>query len=284
MGRRTKNDVHELVQLISRIPWWASVLCAVVAYVLLNALATSPLPKTIQPGQVAGLMLGSFWRGLAVAGQYIVPIVFLLGALTSFLGRREGAALVNRVANARGSSGLNQMTWPQFERLVGETLRRQGYQVVENGGGGADGGIDLHATKNGQRFVVQCKQWRTYRVGVSVVREHYGVITAEKAAGGFVVTSGSFTQEAREFAAGKPITLVDGDQLNKAVRAVSTSTRAQPDRTLESAPHEPATASVPACPVCRREMVLRHAKQGSRAGESFWGCRQFPKCRGVRPA
>lgn len=284
MGRRNRKEANELVQLISRLPWWVSVLCALVAYLLLSSFASAPMPKSVQPNQVSSLMVGSFWKGLAVAGQYVVPLLFLLGALTSFLRRREGAALVERVASAPGTSGLNQMTWPQFERLVGETLHRMGYQVVENGGGGADGGVDLLATKSGQRYLVQCKQWRTYRVGVSVVREQFGIITAEGAAGGFVVTSGRFTHEAIEFAVGKPIVLIDGEQLSKAVAAVSKSAQPQPHRGFDAERREPAMATTPTCPVCKGAMVLRQAKQGSRAGESFWGCRQFPKCRGVRPA
>jgi len=284
MGRRSRKEVNELVQLISRIPWWASVLCAIVAYLVLNALATAPMPKLTQPNQLGSLMVGSVWRGLAFAGQYIVPLLFLLGALMSFVRRREASALVQQAAQTPGAAGLNQMSWPQFERLVGETLRRMGYQITENAGAGPDGGIDLRATRDGQRYIVQCKQWRTYRVGVSVVREHFGIVTAEGAAGGFVVTSGRFTEEAVEFAVGKPIVLIDGERLSKAVATVSRSDRPQMNRDFDATPREPAQAAAPSCPVCNSAMVLRQARQGSRAGQPFWGCRQFPKCRGVRQA
>ena len=37
----------------------------------------------------------------------------------------------------------------------------------------------------------------------------------------------------------------------------------------------------PACPRCNSEMVLRVAKKGARQGQIFYGCVQFPKCRGV---
>lgn len=39
---------------------------------------------------------------------------------------------------------------------------------------------------------------------------------------------------------------------------------------------------VPLCPKCGREMVLRTAKKGSNLGEQFWGCLDYPNCRGVR--
>ena len=35
------------------------------------------------------------------------------------------------------------------------------------------------------------------------------------------------------------------------------------------------------CPRCNGEMVERTAKKGARQGQSFYGCAQFPKCRGV---
>ena len=37
----------------------------------------------------------------------------------------------------------------------------------------------------------------------------------------------------------------------------------------------------PECPVCGKAMVLREAKKGKTEGKKFWGCTQFPKCRGV---
>lgn len=37
------------------------------------------------------------------------------------------------------------------------------------------------------------------------------------------------------------------------------------------------------CPVCRKPMVLRTARKGSRAGSQFWGCSGYPSCKGTRP-
>ena len=36
------------------------------------------------------------------------------------------------------------------------------------------------------------------------------------------------------------------------------------------------------CPKCSSEMALRTAKSGEKVGSKFWGCTQFPKCRGIR--
>lgn len=37
----------------------------------------------------------------------------------------------------------------------------------------------------------------------------------------------------------------------------------------------------PKCPKCGNEMVNRRALKGTNAGNSFWGCSTYPKCRGV---
>jgi hypothetical protein len=38
------------------------------------------------------------------------------------------------------------------------------------------------------------------------------------------------------------------------------------------------------CPRCGGTLVLRTAKQGSHAGEKFWGCNNYPRCRYIRNA
>ena len=47
---------------------------------------------------------------------------------------------------------------------------------------------------------------------------------------------------------------------------------------------EDAKTESQACPKCGEPMVLRKAKSGTNAGQEFWGCSAFPKCRTVVPA
>jgi hypothetical protein len=37
------------------------------------------------------------------------------------------------------------------------------------------------------------------------------------------------------------------------------------------------------CPICHSQMIKRKARRGSRAGQEFWGCPNYPDCRGTRP-
>lgn len=123
---------------------------------------------------------------------------------------------------------------------------------------------------------------------MTVVRELYGVMAAHGAAGGFVVTSGRFTDEAKAFADGRNIRLVDGPKLfgmikqAKASGAVSRGPESQ-SRGPAATPTAAAPATTPSCPVCTSAMVLRTAKRGANAGSEFWGCTKYPACKGTRP-
>jgi restriction system protein len=172
--------------------------------------------------------------------------------------------------NQTGLDSIKKLSWRQFEELVGEVFRRQGYLVLENPSDGADGGIDLRLRKNGQITFVQCKHWKSKSVGVKIVRELYGVMTAAKANHGILATFGNFTQEAKSFAKNKPIQMITGNKLAKLISEVQESG-------LTSALVEPEMN----CPKCGSEMVLRTAKKGSYAGQRFWGCSDFPRCRSI---
>ena len=44
---------------------------------------------------------------------------------------------------------------------------------------------------------------------------------------------------------------------------------------------EQATPQAPECPKCGSVMVLRTARSGANQGEQFWGCPNYPRCRGI---
>lgn len=286
--RKESGPAEDLVELVAMLPWWAGVALALVSYLLLHQVAAQPLAVSAQSGH-ASMAAQGLGKGLASAGQYILPIICLVAAGVSAWRRKVRQGLVTNVAESQASDVLDGMSWRKFELLVGEGFRLQGYQVAETGGGGADGGVDLVLTRpgkgGGEKFLVQCKQWRALKVGVDVVRELYGVMAARGATGGFVVTSGRFTDDAIGFASGRNVTLVDGPKLVGLIRQAK-SAAVQPTPSRGAATVVPLRADegqTIVCPVCAKSMVRRTAKRGANAGGEFWGCTGYPACRGTRP-
>ena len=215
MARKRKlSGVEAAMDLVAMLPWWGGVSLAFVSYVFLHRMAQPPSSTGLTPGQMSAVVVGSVASGLAMIGQFLVPLICLFGALGSFLARRRRQTLASNVSRSASADALDGMSWHEFEMLVGEAFRLQGYGVIEMGGSGPDGGIDLVLSKGSEKFLVLCKQWKAFKVGVTIVRELYGVMAAKGAAGGFVVTSGSFTEDATAFASGRNITLIDGRLLH----------------------------------------------------------------------
>ena len=214
MARRHKTgSAEDLVSLVAMMPWWAGVALAIGFHLSLHHFASGQVSPPPSPGHAADRVFHALWTGLAAFGQYILPALCLFGSALSAWKRKQRKSLVADVAQSKAADVLDDISWQEFELLVGEAFRLQGFSVKENGGGGADGGIDLVVTKGGEKFLIQCKQWKAYKVGVEVVRELYGLMAAKGATGGFVVTSGRFTAEATNFASGRNVNLIDGPKL-----------------------------------------------------------------------
>jgi hypothetical protein len=101
----------------------------------------------------------------------------------------------------------------EFEAYVAERIfARQGYQVL-NTRDTKDGGIDILLTdRQGHQSVVQCKRYN-HTVGEPVVRDLYGTMIDAGATRAFLVTTGTISADARKWAFGKPIELIDGRRL-----------------------------------------------------------------------
>ncbi len=259
MGRR-EPSIFEI--LIDR-PWWLSAAVALFVYVTM---------AIVLPGiAVDNIFFRAIVSSMPQAAPYVASL-FLIPIPFSILNSRRKHQLVDRQT---GIKSIRSLGWKQFEELVAEAYRRKGYTVIENAGRGADGGVDIRLQKDGQLHLVQCKQWQSQKVGVNVVREMFGLMTAESAVSANVICSGIFTQEAKSFAEGKAIDLVDGAQLEALIGQVRRASRETPT------PMRP-KPSATLCPRCGSRLVLRTAKKGANAGGQFYGCSAFPKCRHIQ--
>ena len=206
-----KNRFFE--QLLD-LPWWISVCIAALVFVS----ATYALPAVIP----AGRGISSVADGLSKTG-WIFSLPFLVAAASSAVRQWLQGRLLDQ---QKGLDSIRELSWQEFETLIGEAFRRQGYSVTEHGGAAPDGGIDLILMKDVRKTVVQCKRWQTRQVGVTLVRELYGVMTAEGASEAILVTCGEYTEDAAKFAAGKPIRLIHGETPLEMIRSVQPASSA----------------------------------------------------------
>lgn len=287
--RRRTSPFEDLIKLASILPYWVSLIIAVVAYLFFHSYAISEVQPVIEAGSsVPQNMGGMMFKTFSTFLQYIIPAAFVFGAVASGFKSYQARVQVKRYEQWSAPSSTvptlqspktpakptDEMNWAQFELLVGEAFRKRGFRVIHGGDVGADGGVDVRLRKNGKEYLVQCKHWKTKRVGVTVIRELYGVMVSSGVAGGYVVTSGEFTEEAKSFSEGKSVKLVNSDALARILGM-------ELEDGSESEPELEAATPVPSCPNCGSEMVKRLAKRGPNAGNEFWGCFRFPKCRGT---
>lgn len=54
------------------------------------------------------------------------------------------------------------------------------------------------------------------------------------------------------------------------------------DRDVKQSNEVKEETAQPTCPKCGAPMVLRTAKKGNNSGNQFYGCTNFPKCRGIK--
>lgn len=254
MARRKDGVLEE----ISSLPWPAGLVLGLVAFAFTQRLGGAFAP-------LAWAFLAGCWAA----------------AFVSFVKGRKRKVLLDTQSSIES---IRNISWREFEMLAGEAFRRQGYYVEENGLGGKDGGIDLIIHKGGRTELVQCKQWKNRQVSAPKVREMWGLLAHHNADAVKIVCIGEFTRDAAAFAEGKAIELINGKRLQELVRdvqaPVADAPRARRSR-VEPAQSALVTNAAVTCPTCDADMVLRKNRS---TGAGFWGCANYPRCKGTRPA
>lgn len=136
------------------------------------------------------------------------------------------------------------LTSEEFEWLVGEVFRREGWKVQETGRQDApDGNVDLRLTRDGERALVQCKRWTSHLVGVHEIRAFAGTLMREGFTGdeGVFVTLSAFNRQAREEAGTIGMSLVNNRDLHMRMEKV---------RRVER------------CDICQQPMILDRSSRG----------------------
>lgn len=197
-------NVKVIIKFLISFPWWLNCIIA-------SILLATPMifEKELINLQFPYINKEKFYIIINYLMFFLSGLFFIFSIFSFFKNVKENKLLKDTVS----IQNLYKLNWKELEDLVKALFMKEGYKIKERGGAQADGGVDLEAYKNKEKVIVQCKQWKSNKVGVSIVREMFGVMIHEKAQKVYIITCGSFTKDAKEFAKGKPIYLIHGFKL-----------------------------------------------------------------------
>ena len=167
---------------------------------------------------------------------------------------------------------LKRLEWRRFEELCAAYFEALGFRV-ELAANGADGGTISLYSKGAQAIsiLVQCRPWDAHRVGIKSVRGLRGAMISGNIGEGVLMTSGKFTQEARDFAAKEKISVIDGAALVDKITSLAPETALELLRFATEGDYQ-----TPTCPACAIKMIKR---KSTSHGRSYWGCLNYPACK-----
>lgn len=133
---------------------------------------------------------------------------------------------------AKNPELLHNLSSYDFERVIARIFEKQGFSV-EITPRTRDGGKDIFIAKQGLAsflFYVECKKYAPNKpVGIDVIQRLYGVISAEKANGGFIATTSYFTKPAedyvKEYNLEHQLTLQDYNKISDILKSLQHNTQ-----------------------------------------------------------
>lgn len=135
MTRRARRSTAEdLLDLVSRLPWWACAVLGIISYLLLSWYTSLPSPAAdvASTADIASAIFPTYLRGIATAALYVLPALFGVAAVVSLVrnsrrpmtsreGRGLGAGIdkgveSGDVAPASTSPSCPQCNGPMMQR------------------------------------------------------------------------------------------------------------------------------------------------------------------------
>ena len=171
--------------ILLRSPWWVSFAIAAVIVLLCGAL----LPAHLAP--------------FAAVGALPVAVIGCIAGWRQW--RAPSAARVQAVLQQAAA-----MPWRQFAQRLEDAWRTEGHEVQRTSGPHSD----LRITKGEQTLLVAARRYKAATHGVEPLRELQAEVQRQGAqAGVYVALQGAMTEQARSFAQGNGLALLEGDAL-----------------------------------------------------------------------
>ena len=210
-GNNMKKDLS-IIDFLAQIPWWISVSLSASFYLLLKFAVPYFEAQSSLVNEVH-VSLGPVFAPV-VALAFLAPVTFSLLKSTR---KKKLHALKEEI------QAIQQLSWHQFRDMVAEAYRHSGYTIMENSTFTTDPNVDLVMRKGANLYLVQCRYWQNRKLGIREVKNLFFHMHEKQASGVMLLTTGIFTNQARHYAAGKPINLLDGIELVDLLSEVNNS-------------------------------------------------------------
>ena len=162
---------------------------------------------------------------LLLIASVSIFVIYILISPTRFISegiihfrksRSQQRKIEDRIKSARSHRDFMTMDPIQFEHVVAQLYRAEGYDARVTQAQGDDG-IDINLYKDSARIAVQVKRYKHgNNVGSPEVRDFIGAYRA--CDGGIFVTTSDFTDNAYAFAKDQPdLVLINGAKLDRLV-------------------------------------------------------------------
>ena len=210
----------------------------------------------------------------------VTKLPWLKATLEPFIHLKDKQPVFTQDSYEQELELLKSMSVYDFEPLLHEIFKQRGFTLATKNDE-QDSEIDLVLMMNNQKTYVQYKQWKDAEIDVKSIAKLHILMDENKVRHGMVISLGTFSPEAMDVALGKTLLLINAEDLSKMIYSLSQMS-GEPTVVEEvEANIDDMPELEPLCPICSREMIKRTAKKGKNAGNTFWGCSQFPNCRGI---
>ncbi len=207
------------------------------------------------------------------------------------------------------SESYYSMTSQQFEDAIAQLFRTLTYEVKQTPYSN-DGGKDAILFKDGKKYLVECKRYNSDNsIGRPDIQKFAAAMHDEKAIGGFYVSTGKFSLDAKRYAGEHDILLYDaftfptlvlqaypmpkdaksaktlclecGAVVDFMVEDTTSAAKCPKGHnvrsTIKTSDLMANSNGIPHCEKCGSTMRVVKGRRGS-----FWGCSGYPKCRFTR--
>jgi len=207
-------------------------------------------------------------------------VMLWVGSTLSLLAALAAVVAHRWRINMLGHNSLQSIRWlsqREFNQLVEEGFRRQGYVVQPSERFFSRSGIDLILHKADKHILVLCRRDREPARQMAAVVELHAATATLQHASGLLITSEGVAPQVKVVASQHGIAVIEGPALLKLIQ------RARGEKVAPSVRREPhfgiALSDLPVCSACGGPMVPGSDHDHLDSQERSWYCSRGTDCR-----